>query len=53
MYKAHYWSLVINLEVEILLFVLSIREDNFYLYVQSLRNLLKRFFALDHSNYES
>ena len=38
---AHYWSLVINLQIEILVFFHSIREGNFYLYVQSLRNLLK------------
>ena len=47
---AHYWSLVINLQIEILVFVRSIREGNFHLYVQSLRNLLEWFFALDHTN---
>ena len=46
---AHYWSLVI--QIEILVFVHSIRESNFHLYVQSLRNLLNWFFALDHTNY--
>ena len=44
-------SLVICLQIEILVFVRSIREGNFHLYVQSLRNLLKCFFALDHTNY--
>ena len=48
---AHNWSLVINLQIEILVFVCSIREGNFHVYVQSLRNLLKWFFALDHTNY--
>ena len=48
---AHYWSLVINLQIEILVFVRSIREVNFLLYVRILRNLLKCFFALDHTNY--
>ena len=43
--------MVINLQIEILVFVRSIREGNFHLYVQSLRNLLKCFFALDHTNY--
>ena len=47
----HYWSLVINPQTEILVFVCSIREGNFHLYLQSLRNLLKWFFALDHTNY--
>ena len=37
--------------MEILVFVRSIREGNFHLCVQSLRNLLKWFFALDHTNY--
>ena len=36
----YYWSLVIDLQIEILAFVRSIREGNFHLYVQSLRNLL-------------
>ena len=45
---AHHRSLVINLQIEI--FVHSIREGNFPLYVGSLRDLLK-FFALDHTNY--
>ena len=40
---AHYWSLVINLQIEILVFVRSVREGNFHLYVQSSRNLLKWF----------
>ena len=48
---AHYWSLVINLQIEILVFARSIREGNFHLYVQSLRSLLKRFFALDQTSY--
>ena len=30
---AHYWSLVINLQIEILVFACSIREGNFPLYV--------------------
>ena len=48
---AHYWSLIINLQIEILVFVRSIREGDIHLYVQSLRNLLKWFFTLDHTNY--
>ena len=43
---AHYWSLVINLLIETLVFVRSVRQDNFHLYVQSLRNLLKWFFCV-------
>ena len=40
-----------NLQIEILVFVRFIREGNFSLYVQSLRNHSKWFFALDHYNY--
>ena len=47
----HYLSLVINLQIEILVFVCSIREGNFSLYAQSLSNLLKWFLALDRTNY--
>ena len=42
---AHYWRLEINLQIEIFVFARSIREGNFHLYVQSLRNLLKCFFC--------
>ena len=50
---AHFWSLVINIQIEILVFVRSTREGNFHLYVQSWRNLLKWLFALDHANCET
>ena len=46
-----YWKMVIDLEVQICIFVRSIREVNFSLYVQSLRSLVKWFFAFDHHNY--
>ena len=47
----HYWRSVKNLQIEILVIVCSIREGNFPLFVQSLRNLLTWFFALDHTTY--
>ena len=47
----YYWSLVMSLQMEILTFVRSIREGDFALYVQCLRNFLKWFFALDHIHY--
>ena len=31
---AHYWSLVINLQIEILVFVRSVREGNFFTYIK-------------------
>ena len=43
--------MVIDLEVQIGVFGHSIREGNFSLYLQSLRLLVKWFFAFDHHNY--
>ena len=34
-------------------FIRSHREDNFQLYVKSLKKLVPWFFALDHQNYAS
>ena len=36
---------------DILLYVRSLRESYFLLYVQVIRNMMKCFFALDHFNY--
>ena len=47
----YYWNLDMNLQIEILVFIRSIREGDFTLYVQCLRNFLKWFFALDHIHY--
>lgn len=46
-----YWNTVLELELIILTFVRSVREGNFELYVESLRNLAPWFFCLDHTNY--
>ena len=43
--------MVINLELEILIFVCSLREGSLPVYKQSLRNSLKWFFSLDHFHY--
>ena len=43
--------MVIDLEVQICIFVRSIRKGNFSLYVQSLGSLVKWFFAFDHHKY--
>ena len=47
----YYWGLILNLEIDILLFIRAIRESNFHLYVLSLKSVVKWFFALDHYNY--
>jgi hypothetical protein len=45
------WKSVLNLELICLRFVRSIREANFVLYIDVLKELLPWMFALDHTNY--
>lgn len=47
----HFWLLIMQLEVLLLVFLASLREGNFSLYVQSLTKLVPWFFALDQQNY--
>ena len=47
----HYWYMVMHLECHMLVFVRSIREGNFPLYITALRALAPWFFALDHTYY--
>ena len=46
-----YWYLILCLEIAILLYIRSLRESNFLLYVQTIRNMMKWFFAFNHFNY--
>lgn len=46
-----YWCTVLDLEERLLLFVRSVREANFDLYVNVLLDLEPWFFALDHTKY--
>ena len=46
-----YWKMVIELEISILVYIRSIREGNFKLYIETLRKLLKWFFTFDRYNY--
>ena len=46
-----YWKLIIDFQINILLFVRSIRQGNFTLYRNTLFNMLKWYFALDKYNY--
>jgi hypothetical protein len=46
-----FWNIYLKLEITILIFVRSIREGNFKLYVVALKQLTPWFFALDHINY--
>lgn len=46
-----YWTTVLLLELSILLYVRSLRESNFTLYLDALAELAPWLFALDHTNY--
>lgn len=47
----HFWSLVLNMEVIILILIRSFREGNFNLYKQTLMELIPYFFANNNTNY--
>ena len=47
----HYWYLILDLMLNLLIFVRSIREGNFSLYVSSLKQVVKWYFALGHYHY--
>ena len=46
-----YWDTIFNLEITGLVFVRAHRERNFSLYLDSLKDIIPWFFALDHYNY--
>lgn len=46
-----FWSIIIKLEIQLMIFIRSIREANFLLYVDALSTIAPWFFALDHPNY--
>ena len=46
-----YWYQILLLEIDVLIFIRSIRDSNFSLYKDALANLAPWFFALDHTNY--
>ena len=47
----HFWYLTMQLELLLLIFLRSIRQANFSLYVDSSAKMLPWFFALNHHNY--
>ena len=49
--NAYYWLTTIDLQTKLFMFVRSIREANFDLFVRGLEELLPWVFALDHTNY--
>lgn len=46
-----YWLKTLSLEVLMLMYIRSLREGNFQLYVETLTQLLTWMFALDHTHY--
>lgn len=46
-----YWRMILNYELLVLLYVRSIRQGNFELYLACIYRLLPWFFALDRYNY--
>ena len=47
----YYWRLIMNFQLQILIFVRALREGDFKLYVETLYGFLKWYFALDKYNY--
>lgn len=47
----HYWKMIFDLQVLILMFIRSERERDFPLYVQVLKSAMKYIFAFNHYNY--
>ena len=47
----HFWYLTLQLELLLLVFVRSLREANFELYIDAVSKIVPWFFGLDHTNY--
>ena len=47
----YYWMTVLDMQLLLLIFIASLRDGNFPLYVQSLIKMMPWFFALNHHNY--
>ena len=47
----HYWKMIFDLQILILMFIRSERERDFALYVQVLKSIMKYIFAFNHYNY--
>ena len=47
----HFWFTILQLELQVMIFVRSLREADFKLYIESLSQLVPWFFSLDHTHY--
>ena len=45
-----YWNTVLELQISLLVYVRSLREANFDVYLDALTELVPWFFAFDHTN---
>ena len=46
-----FWSIILQLELEVMIYVRAIREGDFLLYIDALTKIVPWFFALGHTNY--
>ena len=46
-----FWYIALQLELLLLVFIRSLRQANFKLYIDTLHKMLPWFFALNHTNY--
>ena len=46
-----FWSLTLEIQLSVLVFVRSLREEEFHLYIQVLQKIAPLMFALDHPSY--
>jgi hypothetical protein len=46
-----FWFMILQLELQLMIFVRSIREGDFHLYIDALATLVPWFFSLDHTHY--
>ncbi len=49
--QAHFWSIILQLELEVMIYVRAVREADFLLYVDALTKIVPWFFALGHTHY--
>ena len=47
----HYWYIIIDLMLNLLIFVRSIKDGNFSLYISSINQVVKWYYACDHYHY--
>ena len=47
----HFWFIILQLELEVMIYTQSIREANFLLYIDALTKIVPWFFALGHTHY--